>query len=416
MSLVAQYQFNQPDLTVDSSGNGFTLTNSSVSSINDVTYGPVAYFNNVTGTGFTLPSPPDAVNNSSPRTISFWYNQDAGSLFFTSGTGNDVLTIFTFSGRIRIGRVSSFYDVGVNRGVINTWIHLAVTFTGSSVIVYLDGVQTFSRTNTLSTVEEPFYIGRDSTGASRFGGKMSDFRIYDDALSSSQISDMYTNGPHYQPPIIISPRVSSIISSIAPVDGAIAYRLTSQKTGTTVENIENDNFVDLQKTTKRLSPATEYTIRLYSTEDGVFYSLVEQTIITTLANLGINYEKNDYLDTNGRFNISDLEDEEKSLLIEVINDVFDTGDVLDINVSGKTKVTKFVKRGELVNVSDTSGVLAPFSPISGSGQQISMTLSDLTTVNVLYDDTTEFVTIGSTSYNEGDSFVLDGKKVTVFDI
>ena len=46
----------------------------------------------------------------------------------------------------------------------------------------------------------------------------------------------------------------------------------------------------------------------------------------------------------------------------------------------------------------------------------SLTLSDSSVVAVAYDEVTEAITVGSTTYAAGDSFVLDGKRATIVDI
>jgi len=243
---------------------------------------------------------------------------------------------------------------------------------------------------------------------------MSDFRIYDGALSSTDVASLYSNGPN--PSLLKNiPRIASVSSTITPVSGAIAYRLTSQKTGF-FESIVADSFTDLEQVIKQLTPETEYTIRLYSTENGVVYTLVEESVVTTLPNVGSSYDKIDFVGESGRFDLSTLDAESSTLLYEVMNDVFATGDAIDIKVFGKTKQSTFVNRGDVMDVSNTGVVMAPFSTTGGSGQAISMTLSDSTSVNVLYNETTEAVTIGSTVYEEGDSLVLDGRKVTIVDI
>ena len=102
---------------------------------------------------------------------------------------------------------------------------------------------------------------------------------------------------------------------------------------------------------------------------------------------------------------------------DIMNDIFTTGDAIDISVpGGRTKTSKFVNRGGIVAVEDSEALVAPFSKDGGPGQSVSLTLSDSSIVAVLYDETTEAITVGSTSYASGDSFVLDGKKATIVDI
>ena len=101
----------------------------------------------------------------------------------------------------------------------------------------------------------------------------------------------------------------------------------------------------------------------------------------------------------------------------VLNELFDSGDDLQVSLpTGKKVRTKFVKRGETVAVTSDASIAIPFSKDSGSGQAVSLTLSDSSTLSVTFDETTEEVTIGGVAYSSGESFVVDGKKVTVVDI
>ena len=430
MSLVANWKFDQTDVTIDSTGNSNTLDNFGVGSTTDATFGNVALFDS--GGHFRLTSgTPNALRGAASRTISVWINRssdgDSNTIFDYSTSGstdpitgaNRALFYYRVQDRVllyeRIG--SAQRTVTSQPHSINTWYNLAMTYDGTDVKFYVNGSEIYSETGTLNSTIEPLFIGRlKNNSAFFFVGKMSDFRIYDGALDATEMSNLFSQGPNPPPPLEATPRVSTVTSIITPVTGAIAYRLTSQETGSPQENIVANNVTDLEQIVRQLRPETEYTIRLYSTEDGVVYTLADESVVTTLPNVAGNYDKNDYLITSGRFDISTLDSESTDLLSEVINDVFDTGDDIDVKVSGRTKKSKFVNRGGTVDVTGAEAVVAPFSTDGGSGQSISMTLSDSTSVSVAYNETTEDLAIGSDTYNIGDSLVLDGKKITIVDI
>lgn len=416
MSLVLQYKFDQADVTLDSSGNSSHLTNvGAVTSTVDATYGNVALFNN----NYLQLAQPAALLGTSPRTVSAWINRsvEGNNTIFGSGPTSNTFELYfrTVSSvpTLRFGNTTEVLGPSLS---LNTWHHVALTYDGTSREAYVNGVSINSSTTTVSTGVGDFIIGRlSSVAAYFFIGKMSDFRVYDYDLDATDISTMFANGPNFAPPpLTVTPRVSNVSTTILSVTGATGYRLTSQQTGSSNEIIVKDNFTDLVQTVFNLTPLTEYTIRLYSTEDGTVYTLVETVVVTTLANSSGNYDKNDYL-SNGTFDITTLDDTSIGLISDVMNDVFTTGDVIDLNVSGKTKKSKFVNRGSNVDISDTEAIIAPFSTDGSSGQDMFLTLSDTSVVNVTYDETTEEVTIGNTSYNIGEYFVLDGKKVTIVD-
>lgn len=421
MSLVAHWKLNDlSTLLVDDTGNGHDLVNINGTSVfNDPTYGTVASFDSTQTQRLQLDVAPNELVGAPSHTFSFWAKLDSGNPSDSTNilySQNDYRVQYQFSTSVLILVRPTDFKPSVAQSIVNTWTYYTITYDGTLENLYIDGVFVDGRTTTITRPAGVFQIGGGSLWPTYLGlyGLMTDFRIYNDALSSSEITSNFTNGANYVPlPITVTPRVSSILSTIEPVAGAIGYRLTSQKTGSSQENIVSNNFTDLQQSIINLTPETEYTIRIYSTTDGVVYTLVEESIVTTLPNLGSNHDKNDYLGSSGRFGLSTLE---SVLISDVINDVFNTGDEIDINISGKTKKSTFVNRGDAVDVSDTDAIIAPFSQNGGPGQYILVTLSDSTSVDVSYDENSKVVTISGTAYDEGDSLVLDGKKVTIVDI
>lgn len=221
-------------------------------------------------------------------------------------------------------------------------------------------------------------------------------------------------------PFTVAPRALSVNITVSPVDGATAYRLTSQRTTgpSSTELVAVSSFTDLNQTIPNLTPETEYTFRLYSTT-GNSYVLVHEATVTTLVNSASNYDANDFLVESGRFDLSSLNTASVGLIADVMNDLFTTGDSIDINVPGGRSgatVSTFVNTGGNVNIENSEAIVAPFSTDAGAGQSVSLTLSDSSVVALSYDETTEAITVGATTYTSGESFVLDGKKATIVDI
>lgn len=79
--------------------------------------------------------------------------------------------------------------------LVNTWSHLAITRAGSTLTVYVNGasVGTATEPAAFSWATCPFLIGVDAdsgcTGLlnGHFGGQLDEFRIYNRALSPSEI-------------------------------------------------------------------------------------------------------------------------------------------------------------------------------------------------------------------------------------
>ncbi len=77
----------------------------------------------------------------------------------------------------------------------NIWSHLAATYDGSTVHIYVNGVQrgSASRTNGLAASAGVLRLGGNGVWAEWFVGRMDDVRIYDTALTATQIqADMNT--------------------------------------------------------------------------------------------------------------------------------------------------------------------------------------------------------------------------------
>ena len=88
------------------------------------------------------------------------------------------------------------WDPQVNHGesILNRWIHFAHTFNGSEVSLYMDGASVFNRTRSqISTgVTQTFQFGRwRNDSRAYFGGILDDMRIYNIALSDTDIQQIY---------------------------------------------------------------------------------------------------------------------------------------------------------------------------------------------------------------------------------
>lgn len=198
---------------------------------------------------------------------------------------------------------------------------------------------------------------------------------------------------------------------ITAVSGAIEYRLTIEgPTGGEVIKVSGTTLLEHNIT--GIEAETQYTLRMYA-NTGSGYELSEETVVTTLVNTATNYEITDF-EVDGLVNISSLGAE----LDVVIDDLFNTGDIVGVSLSSNPILkSSFIKNGETLSIKDVDSTLIPFSTSSGTGQNVNVLLSDdVTTVPITYDETNQSITINSVTYNTGDSFILDGKKVTIYNI
>ncbi len=212
--------------------------------------------------------------------------------------------------------------------------------------------------------------------------------------------------------LLPTPSVSSIGATVAEVTGATGYRITVTDVASGTTRVVHDNVSTGDFVVRGLVPETSYILRLFA-NSGSGYELVDTENVTTLSNSPSNYDKAIYA-SNGTFDLSGLDDSSFALLSEVINDVFSTGDTLEVKIGTLNSKVSFVRRGEATSTDDS--ILVPFDSASGSGQQITMQLSDASTVSVSYDESVNALDVGGATVQVGSSIVIDGKKLTVKDV
>lgn len=135
-----------------------------------------------------------------PLTVMGWVLRTTGSVTgvaFASGSFTQVY--FTNSNQIRI-QIASSNGLGpaLSTGV---WYHLAATWlSGSTSVLYVNGVQQATVSATDSGSLGTFYIG--SNASNSFGGYINDVSIYESILSLSLIQQAYQLGSQGYPGVI----------------------------------------------------------------------------------------------------------------------------------------------------------------------------------------------------------------------
>jgi prepilin-type N-terminal cleavage/methylation domain-containing protein len=147
-----------------------------------------------------------SVKSLQSHTISLWgKRQGAGAnwpRFFLNGTVNTSITL-TESNSPGDGGILYRLFIGGAKDIQTaekplmdgSWHHIAATYDGSSMKLYLDGVLRWQKdqTGTINTAEgETGFIGGE--GTSSFSGLVDDIRIYDRALTAVEIQQRYVEG------------------------------------------------------------------------------------------------------------------------------------------------------------------------------------------------------------------------------
>ena len=201
--LVAAYSFDQGSgsTVTDSSGNGNTGTISGATWTATGKYGGALVFN---GTNARINVPNSAsLQLSSGMTLEAWVNPSTVSSAWRDVIykGNDNYYLegtSDHSGAPAGG--GTFGSANANAfatGALpaNTWSYLALTYDGATLRLYVNGTQiaTQTKTGAITSSTNQLQIGGDSIYGQYFKGMIDQVRIYNTALSASQVqTDMTT--------------------------------------------------------------------------------------------------------------------------------------------------------------------------------------------------------------------------------
>jgi len=80
---------------------------------------------------------------------------------------------------------------------VNTWTHLATTYDGANLRLYVNGTQaaTTALTGAKAVSTGPLKIGGNALWSEWFAGLIDDVRIYDRALSATEIQGDMNRAP-----------------------------------------------------------------------------------------------------------------------------------------------------------------------------------------------------------------------------
>ena len=205
-NLVGAWGFDEPSGTtaIDSSGSGNSGTLSGPTRVAGGRYGGALSFDGVND--WVTVADANSLDLTNRATISAWVRPAAlGTGWRTVGfkeqsspTGM-IYALYANQdtsrpvGQVNIGGETN--AVGTATLPLNTWTHLASTYDGTAVRLYVNGtlVATTAATGNMAASTGPFRMGGNPVWSEWFSGLLDDVRLYSRALTASEIqSDMNT--------------------------------------------------------------------------------------------------------------------------------------------------------------------------------------------------------------------------------
>ena len=195
---IAEYSFNNTYNNVN--GNTPFASNTGTSFVtgrDGVTANGALNINN-TGATATITGLP---YGNAARTISFWAKTNvliggAYNMTFSYGQGSDSNAFGASFGNIVCELFGYANNVSVNSSnTNNTWYHFVYVYDGTSAKIYKNGVLLTTVAKTWNTINNSniFKLGIGVGNEYLFNGAIDDLKIYNVALTDTQVTSLYTN-------------------------------------------------------------------------------------------------------------------------------------------------------------------------------------------------------------------------------
>jgi len=205
--LVAYYPFNGNAFDGSGNGNNGTIYGATLTADR---FGEPSNAYAFNGTNNYVQTPSRFSTGANPKSFSVWLNPshlkrgwiiDGGSDGFSGQTFGLFMELAT--GKILFHGNGPYYDLDIVTVQPNRWYHLCVTYDGTTVQAFADGNNVSSKTVTLNTGNIDVKIGSrqnpsiEQPGDAYFDGFIDDIRIYNRALSTNEVAQLYAieSGP-----------------------------------------------------------------------------------------------------------------------------------------------------------------------------------------------------------------------------
>ena len=130
-----------------------------------------------------------------------WFKADVfenTNIWEWGGDANERLGVYTWDNDFHVKLKDQNLTTSAHGLAVNTWFHLACTYDGSTLTLYLNGSSfaTASHSSVSTSPSGNLQIGGDTAGGGgyKWDGKVAQFGFYDTTLTSGQILIQYNNG------------------------------------------------------------------------------------------------------------------------------------------------------------------------------------------------------------------------------
>jgi len=143
-----------------------------------------------------LKNPAILPSGKSPRTMSLWAKtKDLSSSYrWCAAYGMPAASQAMFIGQNGTALIGGGFtdDLVVNNfWTFDTWHHIALTYDGTTAMLYADGKLVSSAAKNWNLVKAFAYVGRQVNNAEYWNGSVDDVRFYSKALTASEVQSLY---------------------------------------------------------------------------------------------------------------------------------------------------------------------------------------------------------------------------------
>ena len=289
--LVAAYGLNEGSgsTTADASGNSNTGTISGAAWTSSGRYGSALSFNG--SSNRIIINDSNSLDLKTGMTLEAWVYPTSlsgwRSVILKETSGGLAYALYAYDNAphpavyINTGG-SDMSAVGTTGISVNTWTHLAATYDGTTLRLYVNGVQAGTRTisGSIPASTSPLSIGGNSVWGEYFSGQIDEVRVYSRALSQAEIQTDMNTAIAITPSDTIPPTAPANLTAAAASSSQInlAWTASTDNVGVTGYQIERcqgagcSTFSQIDTTTTTtynntgLSASTSYSYRVRATD------------------------------------------------------------------------------------------------------------------------------------------------------